>query len=66
VSELPLEPTSFPGVYRRGSRFVAVYRRAGRLRKETAGTFAEAQMTALVQRLDTDWLRRLSLEAMAS
>ena len=33
---LPLEPTDVPGVYRRGSKFVAVYRAGGRQHKESA------------------------------
>lgn len=39
----PLRRTGHPGVYRRGSRFVAVYRRDGRQRKESAASFAEAR-----------------------
>ena len=35
--------TSHPGVYRRGSRWVAVYRIDGRQRKESARTFQEAR-----------------------
>jgi integrase len=42
MSGLPLERTAFPGVYRRGSRFVAVYRNGGRQRKQSAATFDEA------------------------
>jgi hypothetical protein len=38
-----LTRTSHPGVYRRGCRYVAVYRRDGRQRKETVGSFAEAR-----------------------
>jgi hypothetical protein len=33
---LPLEPTDVPGVYRRGSKFVVVYRVGGRQRKHSA------------------------------
>ena len=40
---LPLEATDVPGVYRRGSRFVAVYRAGGRQHKESADTLAGAQ-----------------------
>jgi hypothetical protein len=43
---LPPEPTEVPGVYRRGSRFVAVYRAAGRQRRQSAATLAEARATA--------------------
>jgi integrase len=35
--------TSHPGVYRRGRRYVAVYRRDGRQHKESVGSFAEAR-----------------------
>jgi integrase len=49
MSELPLEQTTFPGVYRRGSRFVAVYRRGGRQRKETVATFAKAREIKLAR-----------------
>jgi hypothetical protein len=38
-----LRTTSHPGVYRRGSRWVAVYRQDGRQRKEFAATFREAR-----------------------
>jgi integrase len=40
---LPLEPTAMPGVYRRGSKFVAVYRAEGRQRKQSANTLADAK-----------------------
>ena len=39
----PLVRTSAPGVYRRGSRYLAVYRRGGRQRKESAASFAQAR-----------------------
>lgn len=39
--------TGHPGVYRRSSQYVAVYRRGGRQRKEFAATFAEAWATKL-------------------
>jgi integrase len=39
---LPLEPTDVPGVYRRGSRFVVVYRAEGRQHKHAAQTMADA------------------------
>jgi hypothetical protein len=35
--------TSHPGVYQRGSRWVAVYRQDGRQRKEFAASFREAR-----------------------
>jgi integrase len=40
---LPLQPIEVPGVYRRGSRFVVVYRAEGRQRKQSAATLAEAR-----------------------
>jgi len=46
---LPLEPTDVPGVYRRGSKYVAVYRAGGRQRKESAGTLAEARAIKLAR-----------------
>ncbi len=39
---LPLEPTDVPGIYRRGSKFVVVYRVEGRQRKQSADTLADA------------------------
>jgi integrase len=44
---LPLEPTGVPGVYRRGSKFVAVYRAEGRQRKESFDTLAAAKALKL-------------------
>jgi hypothetical protein len=49
---LPLEPTEVPGVYRRGSRFVAVYRAARRQHKESAATLAEARAIKLARQAD--------------
>jgi hypothetical protein len=40
---LPLEPTDVPGVYRRGSKFVVVYRADGRQHKQAAETMADAR-----------------------
>lgn len=40
---LPLLRTEFPGVYRRGSRFVVVYRAGGRQCKQSAATLMEAR-----------------------
>ena len=40
VTVLPLERTDVPGVYRRGSKFVVVYRVGGRQRKQSADTLA--------------------------
>jgi hypothetical protein len=44
---LPLESTDIPGVYRRGSRFVVVYRVDGRQRNQSAETFADARAIKL-------------------
>jgi integrase len=44
---LPLEPTGVPGVYRRGSKFVAVYRVEGRQRKQSVDTLADAKALKL-------------------
>jgi hypothetical protein len=38
----PMERTSVPEAYRRGSRFVAVYRNDGRQGKQTAATLVDA------------------------
>jgi hypothetical protein len=38
-----LRTTSHPGVYRRGSRWVAIYRIDGRQHKQSAATFREAR-----------------------
>jgi hypothetical protein len=43
VARRALIRTSHPGVYRRGRRYVAVYRQDGRQHKETVGSFAEAR-----------------------
>ena len=45
----PLVRTAFPGVYRRGSRFVVVYRGGGRQCKQSAATFTEAWALKLVR-----------------
>lgn len=44
-----LTRTSHPGVYRRGSRYVAVYRRDGRQHKEAAPNFASARAIKLAR-----------------
>ena len=44
---LPLQATEVPWVYRRGSRFVVVYRAEGRQRKQSADTLAEARAVKL-------------------
>jgi hypothetical protein len=47
VSKLPLERTDAPGIYRRGLKYVVVYRVAGRQRKQYAGTLAQARAIKL-------------------
>src|SRR4051812_5601767 len=47
VMVLPLEPTDVPGVYRRGSKFVVVYRVEGRQRKQSFDTLADARAIKL-------------------
>jgi Phage integrase SAM-like domain len=42
MTALPLQRTRFASVYRRGSRFVVVYRSRGRQRKQAAATLAES------------------------
>jgi integrase len=44
---LPLEPSGVAGIYRRGSKFVVVYRVKGRQRKQSVGTLAEARAVKL-------------------
>jgi hypothetical protein len=44
---LPLESTELAGVYRRGSKFVVVYRVEGRQRKQSADTLADARAIKL-------------------
>jgi Phage integrase SAM-like domain len=44
-----LTRTSHPGVYRRGSRYVAVYRSGGRQHKEAAPNFASARAIKLAR-----------------
>jgi site-specific recombinase XerD len=44
---LTLEPTDVPGVYRRGSKFVVVYRVDGRQRKQSADTLTDARAIKL-------------------
>ena len=55
---LPLVPTDVPGVYRRGSRFVAVYRVDGRQHKHSAATLAEARAIKLACQADARERRR--------
>lgn len=58
VTGLRLERTDVPGVYRRGSRFVVVYRSGGRQRKQTTDTLAEARSIKLVRDAEADAERR--------
>jgi hypothetical protein len=53
-----LKRTAHPGVYRRGARYVAVYRRGGRQRKESAATFAEARAIKLGRDAEAQEQRR--------
>jgi hypothetical protein len=46
---LPLQRTEVPGVFRRGSKFVVVYRGGGRQRRQAAATLAEACALKLVR-----------------
>ena len=55
---LPLEPTDAPGVYRRGSKYVVVYRADGRQRKQSADTLAEARAIKLQRDGEARALRR--------
>jgi hypothetical protein len=45
--------TSHPGVYRRGRRYVAVYLRDGRQRKETVSSFAEARAVKVARQAES-------------
>jgi hypothetical protein len=58
VSKLPLERTGAPGIYRRGSKYVVVYRVEGRQRKQYAGTLAEARAIELERDGEARALRR--------
>jgi hypothetical protein len=58
VSQLPLERTEVPGIYRRGSKYVVVYRVEGRQRKQYAGTLAEARAIKLERDGEARALRR--------
>ena len=55
---LPLVPTGVPGVYRRGSKFVVVYRVEGRQRKQSADTLADARAIKLKRDGEARALRR--------
>jgi len=58
VTGLPLVKTEFPGVYRRGSGFVVVYRSAGRQRKQTVATVEEAVAVKLARHAEVRMERR--------
>ena len=63
-----LERTPWPGVYRRGSRYVVVYRADGRQRKEAAATLAQGRELKLRRAAEESNRRRgptLSLLAEA-
>jgi hypothetical protein len=55
---LPLERTDAPGIYRRGSRYVVVYRVEGRQRKQYADSLAEARAVKLERDGEARALRR--------
>jgi hypothetical protein len=46
---LPLQRTEVPGVFRRGSKYVVVYRVDGRQREQSAATLTEARAIKLVR-----------------
>ncbi len=53
-----LKRTAHPGVYRCGAQYVAVYRRGGSQRKESAATFAEARAIKLARDAEANEERR--------
>jgi len=55
---LPLERTDAPGIYRRGSKYVVVYRVEGRQRKQYADTLAQARAIKLKRDGEARALRR--------
>jgi hypothetical protein len=55
---LPLDRTEAPGIYRRGSRYVVVYRVEGRQPKQYAGTLAEARAISVIRDGEARALRR--------
>lgn len=50
----PMEPTSVPGVYRRGNRYAFTYRKRGRQRWGSAATIAEARRLKRQSEADVD------------
>lgn len=58
MTVLPLVRTEFPGVYRRGSRYVVVYRSGGRQCKQSAATLSEARALKVARDADAREQRR--------
>jgi len=58
VTGLPLERTEVPGIYRRGSKYVVVYRVDGRQRKQYADTLGEARVIKVARDGEARGLRR--------
>ena len=58
MSKLPLDRTDEPGIYRRGSKYVVVYRVEGRQRKQYADTLAEARAIKVERDGEARALRR--------
>jgi hypothetical protein len=58
VSKLPLQRTDAPGIYRRGSKYVVVYRAGGRQRKQYADTLTDARAIKLMRDGEARALRR--------
>jgi Phage integrase SAM-like domain len=56
--QVALDRTDAPGIYRRGSRYVVVYRVEGRQRKQYAGTLAEARAIKVERDGEARALRR--------
>ncbi len=50
----PMEKTRHPGIYKRGSKYVVVYRVGGRQRKESARTLEEARQLKRAREADRD------------
>ena len=55
---LPLIRTEVPSVFRRGSRYVVVYRSGGRQCKQSAATLSEARAVKLQRHADAREQRR--------
>lgn len=54
MSDRKLRKTATPGIYKRGSRYVAVYYAGGRQRKQSARTLAEARKVKRARESDYD------------